>query len=193
MCRLSQIFLSISCLIAACTSAEKQMEEIPDGTIQIYQFRVEDMKLEDCGLEGSLSMRLRSCADRNPAYSRSRDDQGRSIWQLVSLQEDPFFRVWLDVDAKILWSHVLEESGSPSCSSLPAIANGERDLAWNLPAVQDYRSAFEHTLPADLMEQDAELFMTRATEDTGEVVDEWKRIFLLAPKDQAIFYRCTAI
>lgn len=180
-------------LLSACATPPIPEADIPEGTLQTIVFETSDLQLRNCGLEGNLSARLRSCAELNPAYAWAKHDFDAPIWQLVALQNQPYLRIWLDLRSKIFWSHVIDEEDlQEACKTLPKIPNGDRDLMWDIPSVEDYRQAFEHTLPADLMEEDTELFVTQSTKSTGEVVNEWQRLFLLAPKDQVVYARCTS-
>ena len=128
---------------------------------------------EQCGLSGSISQRIKSCAKQYPIHSviQTEDDRNENgplvVWRLVSVMDDGFYsklkrQTWFNESMKLLWSDriVVGKSGGyvshveahELCSNdqVGNSSKGDLDIAFRLPTIEEFRTAHAQELKSVL-------------------------------------------
>ena len=180
-----RLFFIVFCALATNSCFSSILGQ--DGPTEIKRTKLE---LVDCGLTGSLPVRLADCRRLNPVYSKVHAG-GDVDWLLVMTNSNMRLEYWIDNRTGVVWSNgmTFKEGG---CELLEPIDNGDRAMTFEVPSHVQYLTVFKHGFPKVIQSERSQYFVMLDSERNGHVVNEHNRTFSVAKDEVNFWMRCAA-
>lgn len=173
---------------------ELTSKENPDFKLSIPSAKpseTQNLPIKDCGSEGTLVARIRTCEKVNGRASMVAGGKPTDLptWRLVYAEGER--QLWLHLRTQRIWSSSGPDA-EVSCEKQPKIRSGRGSVVFHIPFQADYLSFFPFHWPQAMVHHERVFFRYQDLDEAGSVANEALRRFQNHPLGEALWTRCVS-